>query len=71
MYPELLIYLAIGSCLNSKIARWFANKKSMIDMQKINNAPLSKRRTRMDETFNQTVKSTREKLFYLSNLPYL
>ena len=71
MYPELLLYLVIGRCSNSTIARWSANQNSMIDTQKINNAPLSKRRTRMDETFNQTVKSTREKLFYLSNLPYL
>ena len=38
-YPELLLYLAIGSCLNSKIARWSVNKKSMIDLQKSNIAP--------------------------------
>ena len=39
MYPEILLYLAIGSCSNSTIARWYANEKSMIDMQKSNNAP--------------------------------
>ena len=39
MYPELLIYLAIGSCLNSITARFYANEKSMIDLQKSNNAP--------------------------------
>ena len=39
MYPELLIYLTIVSCSNSKIARWSANKKSIIDLHKSNNAP--------------------------------
>ena len=39
MYPEILLYLAIGSCSNSTIARWSENKKSMIDMQKSNNSP--------------------------------
>ena len=37
MYPELLLYLLIGNCSNSTIARWYANDKSMIDLQKINN----------------------------------
>ena len=71
MYPELLLYLAIGICSNSKIARWSSNKKSMIDLQNSNNAPLSKCRTRMDEAVNQTVQSTRDKLFFLSNVMHL
>ena len=71
MYPELLIYLVIGSCLNSTIARWSTNEKSMIDLQKSNNTPLSKFRTRMDGAFNQTVQSTRDKRFNLSKILYL
>ena len=39
MYPELLLYLAIVSCYNSKIARWYENERIMIDIQKSNNAP--------------------------------
>ena len=39
MYPELLLYLAIGSCLNSTIVRWSVIKNSMIDLQNSNNAP--------------------------------
>ena len=39
MYPELLLYLAIGSCSNLIIARCSANKKIIIDLQKSNNAP--------------------------------
>ena len=39
MYPELLLYLAIGSCLNVTIARWSANEKSMIAIQNSNNDP--------------------------------
>ena len=39
MYTELLLYLAIGSCSNSTIARWSANEKSIIDLHKSNNAP--------------------------------
>ena len=39
MYPELVLYLAISSCSDSKIARWSANEKSMIDLKKSNNAP--------------------------------
>ena len=61
MYPELLLYLVIGSCSNSTSTRWYAKEKSMIDLQKSNNDPLSKCRTRMDEAVNQKVQSTREK----------
>ena len=39
MYPELLLYLEIGSCSNLTITWWSGNEKSMIDMQKSNNAP--------------------------------
>ena len=39
MYPELLLYLAIRDCSNLTNTRWYANKKSMIDLQKSNNAP--------------------------------
>ena len=39
MYPELLLYLATGSCSNPTIAQWYANNKSMIDVQNSNNAP--------------------------------
>ena len=39
MYPELLLYLDIGSFSSLTIARWYANEKSMIDLQKSNNAP--------------------------------
>ena len=38
MYPEILLYLAIGSCSDLKIVRWSANGNSMIDLQKSNNA---------------------------------
>ena len=39
MYPKLLIYLEIESFSNQKIEWWSANEKSIIDMQKSNNAP--------------------------------
>ena len=39
MYPELLTYVAIVSCLNLTIARCSMNEKSMIDPQKSNNTP--------------------------------
>ena len=38
MYPELLIYLGTGSCSNLTIMRWYTNGKSIIDIQKSNNA---------------------------------
>ena len=38
MYREVLLYSDIGIFLNSTISRWSANKKSMIDLQKSNNA---------------------------------
>ena len=34
-----ILYLAISSCSNAKIAQWYANKKSMVDLQKRNNSP--------------------------------
>ena len=61
MYTELLLYLAIGSHSNLTISQWYANENSMIDMQKSNNAPLSKCRIRMDEAINQTVQFIRDK----------
>ena len=39
MYPELFLYLAIGSCSNLTIVWWYEDEKSMIDPQKSNNAP--------------------------------
>ena len=39
MYPELLLYLAIGGCSNLTITRWSVNGKSMIDLQKNISAP--------------------------------
>ena len=39
MYPELLLYLATGSCLNYTIERGYTNEKSMIYLQKSNNSP--------------------------------
>ena len=39
MYLELLLYLAIESCLNLTIVRWSTDEKSIIDPQKSNNAP--------------------------------
>ena len=38
MYPYLLLYLAICSCLNQTISRWSENEKSVIYLQKSNNA---------------------------------
>ena len=69
MYPELLLYLDIGSFSSLTIARWYANEKSMIDLQKSNNAPYQNVE-RMDEAVNQTVQYTRDKLFSLSNVLY-
>ena len=63
MYPYLLLCLAIGSCSNLIIEWRYENKKSVIDLQHSNNAPLSKYRTRMSEAVNQTIKSTRDKQF--------
>ena len=39
IYTELLIYLAIGSCLNLTIAQCNVNEKSTIDLQKSNDTP--------------------------------
>ena len=39
MHPELLLYLAMGSCSNLTIARWSADEKILIDLQNSNNDP--------------------------------
>ena len=39
MYTYVLLYLRIISCSSLIIVRWSANMKSMIDLQKSNNAP--------------------------------
>ena len=50
---------------------WGININAVYDLKKINNDPLSKYRTIMDEAVNQIVQSIREKWFSLSNVLYL
>ena len=71
MFPKLLLYLAIGSCLNSIITWWYASEKIMIDLQKINNAPYQNSEQELKKAVNQTIQNTQDKWFYLSYVLYL
>ena len=71
MFPKLSPYLAIGSCLNSIITRWYASEKSMIDLQKINNAPYQNSEQELKKAVNQKIQNTQDKWFYLSYVLYL
>ena len=62
MYSEILLYLATGSCFNLKIARWSANKKSMIDLKKINNAPYQNAE---QEWMSLLIKQYNIKMYYI------